>query len=57
VNKSDWSQRFRIVAERLMHYDPTDYECCGLPLDESGRCQHRDHHATPFNPYALEPLP
>lgn len=56
MNKDLWSQRFRIVADRLTQYDPADFTCCGMPLEESGRCAHRDHHGTPFNPYALIPL-
>lgn len=41
---------YRKVADRLTEHSPKRYACCGIPLDETGRCQHRSHHATPFHP-------
>lgn len=38
------------AAHRLFTYDPTAYACCGTPLTEFGRCDHRDYHATAFSP-------
>jgi hypothetical protein len=32
-------QLLDVVSERLRG------ECCGMPLDEKGRCFHRPHHA------------
>lgn len=46
----------RKVADRLAEHDPEDFFCCGITLRPDGLCRHRDHHATPFNPYDLEPL-
>lgn len=39
----------------LRKVDP-NARCCGIPLDERGRCQHRPHHRTPYyDPEKSEP--
>lgn len=39
----------RDAAYMLMYADPERWDCCGIPLNEVGQCQHRSYHPTPFH--------
>ncbi len=40
---------YQDAAHALLNYD-VNGECCGIPLDRLGQCQHRPHHPTTWHP-------
>ena len=44
------AQALRAAARALEDGTFADEECCGIPVDAVGRCQHRPGHDTLANP-------